>query len=69
MPIRLPSFDIPDPEKRDLSEADVHSTLFEPDMQALGYPPRTASQAAGDYFVEQRSLAVRRLKSQRSASK
>ena len=69
MPIRLPSLDIPDAEKRGLSEADVHSTLFEPDMQSLGYPTRASSQADGDYFVEQRSLAVRRLKSQRATGR
>src|SRR4051794_31437211 len=65
-PIRLPSIDIPEALKRQFSEADVHSTLFEPDMQALGYPPRTSSQADGEYFVEQRSLALRRLKSGRT---
>jgi hypothetical protein len=62
---RLPSADIPDEQKRGFSEADVHSKLFEPDAQALGYPPRTSSQADGEYFVEQRALALRRLKSQR----
>jgi hypothetical protein len=67
--LHLPSADIPDSEKRDLSEADVHSTLFERDMRALGYPPRTSSQAEGDYFVEQRTLAVRRLKSQRATGR
>jgi hypothetical protein len=61
--IRLPSLDIPDGQKRAFSEADVHSTLFEPDMRALGFPARTSSQADGEYFVEQRSLAIRRLKS------
>jgi hypothetical protein len=69
MPIRLPSLDIPDAEKHGLSEADVHSTLFEPDMGSLGYLPRTSSRADGDYFVEQRSLAVRRLKSQRATGR
>ena len=63
MPIRLPSLNIPDAQKLTFSEADVHSTLFEPDMQALGFPPRTSSQADGEYFVEQRTLAVRRLRS------
>lgn len=65
-PLRLPSLDVPEAQKRGFSEADVHSTLFEPDMQVLGYPPRTSSQADGEYFVEQRSLAVRRLRSGRS---
>jgi hypothetical protein len=64
-PIRLPSLEIPEAQKRDYSEAEVHSTLFEPDMGALGYPPRTSSQADGEYFREQRTLAVRRLKSGR----
>jgi len=64
-PVRLPSFDIPEAEKQRLSEADVHSTLFEPDMAALGYPARTSSEADGEHFREQRTLAVRRLKSQR----
>jgi adenine-specific DNA-methyltransferase len=67
--IKLPSLDIPDAQKHSFSEADVHSTLFEPDMQALGFPPRTSSQADGEYFVEQRSLAVRRLKSQRATGR
>jgi type I restriction-modification system DNA methylase subunit len=65
-PLRLPSLDVAEAQKRTFSEADVHSTLFEPDMRALGYPPRTSSQADGEYFVEQRSLAVRRLRSGRS---
>jgi len=65
-PLRLPSLDVPEAQKHAFSEADVHSTLFEPDMQALNYPPRTSSQADGEYFVEQRSLAVRRLRSGRS---
>ena len=68
-PLRLPSFDLPESERRRLSEADVHSTLFEPDMQTLGYPPRTSSQADGKYFLEQRTLAVRRLKSQRATGR
>jgi len=58
---RLPSLDVPDAEKRAYTEADVHSKLFEPDMKALGYPPRTNTQADGDYFLEQRRLAMRRL--------
>ena len=64
--IRLPSSDVPEHEKRAFSEAEIHSKLFEPDMAALGYPPRTSSQADGEYFAEQRSLAVRRLRSGRS---
>jgi hypothetical protein len=62
-PIRLPSEDVPEFEKLAFSEADVHSTLFEPDMRRLGYPLRTSSQADGDYFVEQHALAMRRLRS------
>src|SRR5579872_6267409 len=65
-PVHLPSLDVSEAQKRGFSEADVHSTLFEPDMRALGYPPRTSSQADGEYFVEQRSLAMRRLRSGRS---
>ncbi len=68
-PVRLPSLDIPEDEKRRLSEADVHSTLFEPDMRLLGYPPRTSSQADGEHFLEQRTLAVRRLRSQRATGR
>jgi hypothetical protein len=58
----LPSLQVPDAEKRAYTEADVHAKLFEPDMTALGYPPRTSGQADGEYFLEQRRLAVRRLK-------
>jgi hypothetical protein len=61
--IRFPSLEIAEAQKRDFSEAEVHSTLFEPDMVALGYPARTSSQADGEYFREQRTLAIRRLKS------
>jgi hypothetical protein len=68
-PLQLPSDDIPAAEKLVFTEADVHSTLFEPDMLALGYPPRTSSQADGEYFVEQRSLATRRLRSQSSTGR
>lgn len=67
--IRLPSFDVPEHEKRGFSEADVHSTLFEPDMSALGYPVRTSSQADGEYFVEQGRLALRRLRSRRDTGR
>ncbi len=66
MPVRLPSLDIPEEQKRAYTEADVHSKLFEPDMAALGYPPRTHTQADGAHFLEQGQLAVRRLKSQRA---
>ncbi|MGH3050046.1 MAG: hypothetical protein ACRDLK_07800, partial [Gaiellaceae bacterium] len=68
-PLHLPSDDIPEAQKRGFSEADVHSTLFEPDMQTLGYPRRTSNQADGEYFVEQRSLAVRRLRSGRETGR
>lgn len=47
----------------------MHSSLFEPDMAALGYPPRSSTQADGEYFVEQRSLAVRRLRSARATGR
>lgn len=67
--IRLPSLDIPESEKRRLSEAEVHSKLFEPDMAALGYPPRRSSEADGEHFREQRTLAVRRLKSRRETGR
>ena len=67
--VRLPSLDIPEDEKRRFSEADVHSTLFEPDLRALGYPPRSSSQADGEHFLEQRTLAVRRLRSQRATGR
>ena len=58
----LPSLAIADAEKAAFSEAEVHGTLFEPDMTALGFPARTSSQADGEYFQEQRTLALRRLK-------
>jgi type I restriction-modification system DNA methylase subunit len=61
--LRLPSLEIPEAEKYLYTEADVHSTLFELDLAFLGYPLRTSSQADGDHFLEQRALAVRRLKS------
>jgi hypothetical protein len=67
--VRLPSLDVADSAKRAYSEADVHSTLFEPDMRTLGYPGRTSSQADGEYFLEQRTLAVRRLRSQRETGR
>jgi type I restriction-modification system DNA methylase subunit len=60
-----PSLAIPESEKRAYTEAEVHSKLFEMDMVALGYPRRTSSQADGEWFQEQRTLAVRRLKSNR----
>jgi hypothetical protein len=65
MPIRLPSADIPDAQKRTFSEADVHSTLFEPDAQALGFPPRTSSQADGEYFEQ---AVVERVENRRRTS-
>src|SRR6188472_3245257 len=34
-------------------------------MRALGYPRRESSQADGEYFREQKTLALRRLRSQR----
>jgi hypothetical protein len=64
--IRLPSVDVPAEQKQAYTEADVHAKLFEPDMAELGYPRRTNTQADGEYFLEQRRLAVRRLKSQRA---
>ncbi len=67
--ISPPSLDVPEFEKRGFSEADVHSTLFDPDMIALGYPRRASSQADGEYFVEQRTLALRRLRSQRATGR
>ncbi|MBA3331103.1 MAG: hypothetical protein H0T39_09575 [Actinobacteria bacterium] len=62
--VRLPSLDVPENEKLRFTESDVHSKLFEPDLAALGYPPHSATQADGEHFLEQRRLAVRRLKSQ-----
>ncbi|HEX5583658.1 N-6 DNA methylase [Gaiella sp.] len=38
-------------------------------MRALGYPPRESSQADGEYFREQKTLALRRLKSQRATGR
>jgi hypothetical protein len=64
-PLRLPSLDVPEHEKRSFTEADVHAKLFEPDMAELGYPGRAVTQAQGEYFLEQRSLAMRRLKTGR----
>ncbi len=68
-PIRLPSLKLAQAQKRAFSEADVHSSLFEPDMAMLGYPPRTSTQADGEHFVEQRTLAFRRLRSRRSTGR
>jgi len=68
-PIQLPSAEVPEAEKRGYSEAEVHSSLFEPDMATLGFPPRTSTQADGEHFQEQRSLALRRLKSQRATGR
>lgn len=64
--VRPPSLGVPETEKRSYTEAEVHSKLFEPDMAALGFPPRTNTQADGEWFQEQRALAMRRLKSKRS---
>ena len=64
-----PSLDVPETEKRRFSEAEVHSTLFEPDIRALGFPARESSQADGEYFREQRTLALRRLKSGRETGR
>src|SRR5437773_3740825 len=67
--LHLPSMDVAEHEKRGFSEADVHSTLFEPDMAVLGFPPRTSTQADSEYFLEQRTLAMRRLKSGRETGR
>ena len=67
--LQPPSLAVPETEKRTFSEAEVHATLFEPDMVALGYPPRSSSQADGDYFREQQTLALRRLRSARSTGR
>ncbi|MEX2102835.1 MAG: N-6 DNA methylase [Gaiellaceae bacterium] len=64
-PVRLPSLDVSEEQKSRYSEADVHAKLFEYDMAALGYPGRGVTQAQGEYFNEQRSLAMRRLKTGR----
>lgn len=63
MTVSLPSASVPESEKSLYSEAEVHARLFEPDMQALGYPARTNTQADGEHFAEQGALALRRLKS------
>jgi len=61
--IQLPSLAIPESQKRAYSEADVHSKLFDLDLtQAFGYPSRLTTEADGEHFREQRTLAVRRLK-------
>ncbi len=61
--IRLPSLEIPESQKRAYSEADVHSKLFDLDMtRAFDYPSRLTTEADGEHFREQRTLAVRRLK-------
>lgn len=67
--IALPSLSIPESEKRGYSEADVHSSLFDADMVALGYPSRASTQADGQHFIEQRTLATRRLRSQRATGR
>lgn len=38
-------------------------------MRTLGYPPRESSQAVGEYFREQRTLALRRLQSRRATGR
>jgi Eco57I restriction-modification methylase len=63
--VEPPSLTIAEAEKRGYTEAEVHSKLFEPDMVALGYPRRTNTQADGEWFQEQRTLALRRLRSKR----
>lgn len=68
-PARPPSLDVPEHEKRGFSEAEIHSTLFERDLLALGYPARGSSQADGEYFREQKTLALRRLKTQRATGR
>jgi hypothetical protein len=68
-PTRWPSLEIPESQKRAFSEADVRSTLFELDMRFLGFPPGTSTQADGEYFVEQRTLALRRLRSGRDTGR
>jgi len=68
-PRRPPSLEVPEQEKRGFSEAEIHSTLFERDMRALGYPARESSQAEGEYFREQRTLALRRLKTRRETGR
>jgi hypothetical protein len=60
---RFPSLGISEHDKRAYTEADVHSKLFEADMVSLGYPSRTKTQGDGEYFLEQRALAMRRLRS------
>jgi type I restriction-modification system DNA methylase subunit len=68
-PTPWPSLDIPESQKRTFSEADVRSTLFELDMTFLGFPAGTSTQADGEYFIEQRTLALRRLKSGRETGR
>lgn len=69
MPIHLPSQDVPESEKRSYSEADVHGKLFEADMRALGYPPRSNTQADGEHFLEQGRLALRRLRTRQDRAR
>ena len=59
------SHSVPEWEKRAYTEADVHAKLFEPEMATRGFPARTSTQADGEHFLEQRRLAVHRLKSRR----
>ena len=68
--IRLPSFEIPESQKRAYSEAEVHSKLFDLDLtRAFGYPGRETTEAHGEHFAEQRTLALRRLKSARETGR
>ncbi|CAN5584109.1 hypothetical protein BH20ACT15_BH20ACT15_15940 [soil metagenome] len=46
----LPSLAIPESEKRNYTEADVHSKLFEPDMAALGFPSESRSEIDESIF-------------------
>ncbi|MBA3420352.1 MAG: N-6 DNA methylase [Thermoleophilaceae bacterium] len=61
----LQSHGVPEWEKQAYTEADVHAKLFEPEMAAHGFPARTSTQAEGEHFLEQRRLALHRLKSRR----
>lgn len=65
-PLRLPSLDIPDSQKRRYSEADVHSKLFEVDMAALGF--RAARRRRQTASTSSSSGTSRCAASRRSAS-
>ena len=45
MPVPRPSLSIPEQEKRGMSEAEVRAKLFARDMQPLGHPSGTSTQA------------------------